>query len=305
MASLFSGTIKKAVDDAVGKAISNIIDVNLDNELQKLHVIYYFGGGRSRMNFDIAFNNIAASTYVELANNFGIADNKTGVACPIAPGPLPDLDSDSHEIQLFLAESVLNCAIWVSYTNGAINLDLPSTVSFWKPFIPQLGVLFPGDKMTIAITPLIVQQNVTFDKSGASLALSVAANLTAHNDNTGVSNFACVLEFDAALGLDMWVGPSTLPNVTLALYANVTQIKITVEVLDSAIGEINLGILDTFIAIAEPIVQKFVNAILAIGIPLPVVPGIGLENPSVFFGDGYLGVAADFVFKPGMKQIRN
>ncbi len=93
----------------------------------------------------------STATFLGLSNAFSIADNRTGVACPYAPAPLPQVDPQTHQLQFFLAAATLNCAIWVPYVNGAIDWALPSSVAFWGKFIPQLNQMFPG--MSVCTPP--------------------------------------------------------------------------------------------------------------------------------------------------------
>ncbi len=38
------------------------------------------------------------------------------------------------------------------------------------------------------------------------------------------------------------------------------------------------------------------RVVQAIGFPIPLIPGIELVEPSVFFATGYMGLASDFSF---------
>lgn len=296
LADLFSSTIRHTVDSEVASALTNIINSDLNNAMAKLPTRVYFGGGHSRMDVDIAWAGIpVAATYLELVNDFAISDNSSGVACPYPAAPLPDLDPQSHQLQFFIAGNALNCAVWVPYANDAIHFRYPSTTAFWAEFIPQLNTLYPGDQFITDIFPLTGQPNITMTTAGVFGAMSFSMNQSAVL-GSGQWEYTDTLSIDAAFGIDLWVGPSKKVNNTNDLFGQVTNLKLTVGVLDSVIGTIDLSNLQLIIDVALPVVTGVLNGVLGAGIPLPLIPYITLVNPQVVFGDGYFGIATDFNF---------
>jgi len=110
--------------------------------------------------------------------------------------------------------------------------------------------------------------------------------------------YAASLDWTAAFGLDVWVGPTEHPNATAAIYANVTALDIEVSVTDSNIGHISVDGLQKLIQSLEPTITATVDSILASGFPIPITKGVTLTNPEIFLGNGFFAIAADLKIAP-------
>jgi hypothetical protein len=77
--------------------------------------------------------------------------------------------------------------------------------------------------LTMGLSP-IGSQVVVANSSGAFAEISYNMSITVHTPSGDV--FACALEFDGDLGLDMWLGQSSSPDYKYAFFANVTTLAV-------------------------------------------------------------------------------
>jgi hypothetical protein len=301
---LLGNTIKKNIDKAVADELKRIVDTTLTGVLAKLATQTVFGGGGSKALVDIGFSEVAGTNvYLTFGIPFLMTNFNTKQVCPIQPGPLPLVDTGStgRHIEMFVAQSPLNCAIWVSFVNQAIKFTIPDNTTAWAVWIPNLQKTYPNMPMA-DVYAAATQPSVSITPAGIS-------GLVNFNMSTFVTlpdksqKFAFTLGMLIDLGLDAHVAHGKDNATNWALYFNVTKINIKLSVVKSDIGDIDINPLQGWLAIIDPIIQKAINAAMAGGIPLPVGHGISLVNPIVTMFTNYLEIAADIGFQPSQVQI--
>ena len=83
------------------------------------------------------------------------------------------------------------------------------------------------------------------------------------------------------------------------LFASLTYVNSTFSLLNSNIGDFDPSVLIKLVTLflADGVIPA-VNKQLATGIVLPTVPGVAFQDPSLVWGDGYLGITTDFTYTP-------
>jgi len=296
LSGLFESTIKHTVNDAINGQLSTLVDSTLNGMMQHIPTVLPFGTGHDACTLDVGLLavNAVTNTYISMGNDFTVVNTATGVVCPFVPVPLPVEVDSSRMVQLWVAQSPMDCALWVAYVNGGLTQHMQSNTNQWTDIIPQLQTLYPN----AVLNELIYAQSVpqfAFTPAGVQLGLSLALNHSVVLAD-GSSKFTDSLGLEFSFGIKAWVGPgSSTPS---SLYANITETQLTFQVLATDIGTIDLGLLQLLVDIVVPIAVEMLNKYLNAGFPLPVSTGITLINPQVSFLSGYAGVAADIHYSP-------
>lgn len=296
---LFKNALKDAVNKAVSGAISNALDDSVNKALASLKMTTEIGGGKSRANLDYELVSVnATSSYMAVADLLGVTNNMTGAACPTQPKPLPSVSpvDPKSMIQIILADNFLDCFGWISFDNDAVHerIDhdaLPGVLNTtaWVASIPGLAKQYP-DMPMVMYMDLSAAPGYETHASGTGGVLNLGLNFSV--DTAGQEVHTHRLGFDATLGM---AADIKSVNDTSTLFFNLTTLAANVTALQSSVGPIDPSGLNTFLAIILPIVKDVLSGMLAKGIPLPGSPtGLGLINPHLTQGEGYIAVSADF-----------
>jgi len=296
LSGLFDSTIKHTVNDAINSQLTTLVDTTLNGMMQHIPTVLPFGSGADECTLDVGLLAVDAvtNTYISLGNDFTVVDSISGEACPYAPVALPVELATSRMVQVWVAQSPIECALWVAFVNGGLTQHLQSNTNQWTNIIPQLQTLYPN----AVLNELVFAQSAPqfdFTPDGVVLNLALALNHSVVLGD-GSSKFTDSLGLEFKFGINAWVGAgSTTPS---SLYANITETQLTFQVLASDIGTINLSLLQLLVDIVVPIAVGLLNKYLNAGFPLPVATGITLINPEISFNNGYAGIAADIHYSP-------
>lgn len=303
--SLFNGVLKKAVDDAVSKAIATAVPDALNKALADMHTVTEIFGGVSRVDLNYGLQGVNSSTqqYLSLGDLLSITDNMTGVACPLPPAVLPVVapKHPANHLQIMLADSFVSCLGWVQYANDALHLDLPHSAlptvlntSFWNGVVPGLEKALPGAAMGVEVTLRSTPGIHTSVADGIVGAADVGLNFSVAEGATGHMVHSHSLDARFAFGASLAV---TDHNNTATLMFNVTTLSLNMTGIDSSFGPMNTAGLDGMFAAVLPLVKDIINGLLAKGIPLPGAPtGAGAANVAVDMGEGYFAISFDLKF---------
>jgi len=298
---LFKGKLKTAVQGAVSKELTTVIDSDANKALAAMHMLAYVGGGRSRadLNYELASVN-ATSTYIAIGDLMGITNNMTGAACPLAPAPLPVVDpvSPSSMVQLVLADTFINCFGWVAATNDALHERVDPTklpgllnTTAWASIAPGLAKKYPDTPLAMYVDLLGAPMVHSSTASGTSAAGHLALNFSAVTKTGEVHTHA--LGLLGNFGLQVGVEAAGSPPVPTLMF-NVTELAVNVSALDTQVGPIDVTGLDGLLGTVLPLVKDILQAALSKGLPLPGTPtGVGLVHPQVSQGNGYIAISAD------------
>jgi len=258
--------------------------------------VLQFGSGSDEANLEVGLMavNAVTNSFISTGNDFSVVDVSTGAQCPYSPVALPDVVPSAGMVQVYVAQSPLDCALWVAYTNKAMNTQLKSNTNLWTTIIPQLNKLFPNTPLLENLYPTAVP-SFSFTPQGIALGVSYRLDHIVEFAN-GTQFAADSIGLDFTIDVNAWIGAGKV--TPSSLYANITKCSITLEVFASAIGTIDMTLLQLLIDVVEPIAVKAINAYLNAGFPLPVGTGITLIHPTLQFFNGYVGVAADIVYNP-------
>lgn len=147
--------------------------------------------------------------------------------------------------------------------------------SDWIFVVPGLYKTFPNCLMEVNLVAL--QDPIcNFSTNGALITVYGIVNVTVI-DQTGTQQNAFALNGTVSL---LGVGILSQTNII----ANLSYVSVDFDVYETNVGPINATALDGLLntIFAEGIVP-LANSYLAKGLPLPVVPGLTLVNPSVSF----------------------
>lgn len=297
---LFKGTLKKAVDSAVNKEVSTVINDNANKALEAMKFNTHLGGGKSRADLNYALASVnASSSYIAIGDMLAITNNFTGTACPIAPAVLPVQNpvDPNNFVQILLASSFLNCFGWVSFDNDAVHERVdPSVVpgllnsSAWAGIAPGLPKKV-GPNVPLAVyIDLLKAPGISSTTEGTVAAADLSLNFSAVMKTGEQHTHRLGLHVDFGLGV-------TVANVndTATLEFNVTTLDLNVTAIDSEVGPIDVSQVNGFFETILPLVRDLLDAVLAKGVPLPGAPsGLGFVNPHVSQGEGYIAISTDF-----------
>jgi hypothetical protein len=295
---LAKNVIKKAIDNAVAKEITTLLNGKVNEALAKIPTSFAFGGGKARMNVDVSLvESTGSPQFLDFGLPLAISSVATGQACPIGPPPIAPVDpgATSRMLQLFLGQHFLNCALWTIYTNGILSHSLPSNTSEWLLWIPAIAIKWPNMAMEEQIYLFKLGTVTLAPGSGVTGDFPLAVNLTVITPQG--RQHAATLGYNMHLAFTMWVGPGKNTSAPF-FYLKVASSETKLSVIDSSVGTIDLSLAQGFISFLSPIIVKLIDEMLANGFPVPLSKGFSLANPSIVFFNQYLGLEADFHYQP-------
>jgi len=204
-----------------------------------------------------------------------------------------DAGGTGRMMQIFMGQHFFQCALWVNFQNNVFDVTLPSNTSQWWLWIPAIPSKWPNAKMDLRMTMFKLGNITITPAKGLDVEVFLAMNLTVEPAGQGKMH-AATIGISPDLVIKMWVGPGAGNKPTLFL--NVTRIALKFSVIDSAVGPIDLSLLQGLTDFIVPIMTQMIDDALKHGFIIPVHAGIGLTNDEILFNNGYLAIEADFVY---------
>jgi len=203
-----------------------------------------------------------------------------------------DAGATGRMMQIFMGQHFFQCALWVNYQNGVFDVSLPSNTSDWWLWIPAIPTKWPNAKMTLRMTMYKLGSITITPQKGLDVEVNLALNLTVATAQGNVH--AATIGITPEVVVKLWVGKGAAAKPTL--FINVTRITLKFSALDSAVGPIDLSLLQGLADFIVPIMTQMIDDAIKNGIVIPVSHGLGLTNDEILFNNGYLAIEADFVY---------
>jgi len=255
---------------------------------------------KARMNVDVQLlQAIGAGNYLDFGLPLTVQSLASGQWCPIATPDIQPLDpgATSLMLQLFIGQHFLNCALWTIYTNGILSHTIPSNTTQWAIWIPQIYAKWPNAGMEEQIYEYKLGTVNLAPGSGVTGDFPLALNLTVL---APARVHAATLGINTHVAFTMWVAPGKTSPAPY-FYLKVASLTLQYSVLDSSVGNIDLGLLQGLTSLLTPILVQAIDEMLANGFPVPLSKGFTLSNPSVAFFPGYVAIEADFAYNPSVE----
>jgi len=264
--------------------------------LSKIPVQYVVGTGPSQFAVNIPLvQSTANNNWLDLGFSFTVVNTRGGALCPspIPDIPLVDAGATGRMLQIFMGQHFFQCAMWVNYNNGVLDVTIPSNATDWWMIIPQIPTKWPGAGLKLRVT-MYKLGAVAITPSGMTAELPLSINITVQPQTGGPPVHAAALSATSVASIRVWIGKDATNHPTI--YLNVTSLKLTFGVIDSAVGPIDLGLLQGLTDIIVPILVQAIDEVLKKGFIIPISKGLGLTNDVIVFSNGYLAIEADFVY---------
>jgi hypothetical protein len=203
-------------------------------------------------------------------------------------------------IQVFIGQHFLNCALWTVWQNGVLSHVIPANTRDFALWIPSIYTRWPN--MTMEETLYLYKQGTIALAPGVGVTgdFPLALNLTVVTPQGRVH--PALLGLQTHIVFNMWVAPGKGTPAPY-FYLKIATINITLSVLDTAIGPIDLSFTNAFLSWITPIIVKGVDDLIANGFPIPLAKGFTLSNPAIAFFPSYFAVEADFQYTPSAEEL--
>jgi hypothetical protein len=291
------------IDNEISKQIVSILNVQVNAALSKIPTSFSFGGGKTRMTVDVSLlQALGTATYLDFGLPLAVTNVATGLSCPITPPDIQPVDvgATGRMIQVFIGQHFLNCALWTIWQNGVLSHVIQSNTRDWALWVPAIYNKWPNMTMEETLMEYKLGTITLSPGVGVSGVFPLALNLTVVTPQG--RTHAAMLGVEAKVVFKMWVAPGkTSPQPYF--YLNIATINLTLSVIDTAVGKIDLTFDNAFIAWITPIIVKGVDDLIANGFPIPLSKGFTLSNPSIAFFPSYFAVEADFQYTPSAEAF--
>jgi len=202
-------------------------------------------------------------------------------------------------LQIELTDYIFGSAAYAYWRTGTLKILFDSAnvpkgfpylfvTTSWKYVIPALYNKFPNDEMEVAFT--VTQAPTVQIAPGAGITVSVVSELIFYVVVNKAPQVAFILQLNADCGLLVSVvGTTVVPRIT--------TLGTSISVMSTNIGPFGESLPELNTAIADLInygVLPLVNIVLSVGIPLPIVDGTGLVDPSITFYSRTISVDTSF-----------
>lgn len=226
---------------------------------------------------------------------------------PVSPSPLPDflpIAPTSAMLHVILSQELFNSALFVfqelglfeyNLTQKNIPPDFPISLNTadWALVLPTLYLEYPDAPMSISTFLPSAPRMAAAQTTPAALNMSVVASIVINVLPDGD-------EALPVLGLGVGMTASALLEIcpttaAVSVCGSATVQQMGFSLLFSNIGTFDVAPLDSIVStVMSSVVLPMINEKLAAGIPLPLIPHVALQDPLLYVGDGYLGIATAF-----------
>lgn len=294
---MLSGIIKNAVQNAVGPAIANIINNNVN---QALHTLPMQQDILGILELDYSF--VAPPT---LGQGYLTVNSRAEVyllpdkpECPLLPDPLPDT-TDGEMLQVFVDSYVPNSALYALYTGGYLQAelqdkDIPSWVpirlntTFWTPIIPALA-MYP-DMLMVMQAQASSPPSIAFQPLGIDATAPVQFTVSAvPYTNNLIPLFAFGLTVTAN---------ATAKVVGTTISGDLVNLNCSLHLLWSNIGPLTIDLSWIAPVLCTYLMKPLANYGLEQGIKIPVVDGVSLNAVTLNSSQGFLAVTTNVTYTP-------
>ena len=252
------------------------------------------------MHVDAAFAKVATldQEFLVIQDDMAISDT-AGVGCPVDAVPLPPytVSAGGNQFQILAADYVVGCALWGLYNGGAFQTVVDPrgdpallkylNTTFLGDFFPALAAKFPDDAVVMNVSAAAAPTATSSPSDG--LVVSAAVNVGMNPATAGgAPSHAFTLGVGLDVGLRVYVNNSGTTPPVPAVAASLSDLNVTLSVVQSSVGTVSVAALNSLLKFAVPEIEKAINAKLAaVSVPLPTIDGVSLVGPSIGCYNGF------------------
>ena len=300
LVGLFKGSIKGSIQSSLKDAIVNAVNQQAEHALATIPIVQKIDDFSS-IDYAMLASPVISSSALTSEHLGQFQSNAPSPPSPWDPVSLPSTVSSSDEINLVLSTEVANSAGYVYFKAGALTTtvkELPSwspvrlNTTDFKLLIPKLYDAFPDMDMEFVLAANSTP-NAQINVTGATCDVQGTVDVYVRPTPT-TRTYAFTLGLTIFGEGKVSVSKSNITAVVAFVGTDLSLMKTSPQV-----GVFNAGILSDLVnlAITHGLVP-WLNKVLAVGFPIPVVDGVTLSNVNVIYGDGYVGLASDFQYAP-------
>eukprot|EP01088_Endostelium_zonatum_P018290 TRINITY_DN580_c0_g1_i1.p1 TRINITY_DN580_c0_g1~~TRINITY_DN580_c0_g1_i1.p1 ORF type:complete len:482 (-),score=127.94 TRINITY_DN580_c0_g1_i1:101-1546(-) len=298
---LFQGSLKGIAQDALKSGVHNGINNELNHLLQtyplSVHVTNTVGFNSTMVPAGLFLDSTSLS--VSVNGKFLDTANPADIP-PYPPRPIPRLLSNTQMVQLIFGDWAPDSASWIFNHQGKLNFSIgeaqmksaPLPFSSTANFVhvaPGLPSKFPNLPLFATVGPSPNNPpTVTFSSSGVTTTLVFGFDLYVVNGAAKIN----VIDFRLTI-----TASGTVAVNAGVVFPRLTFLGLKIDVLNTVVGPVDVAAInDEMKYVANSIILPYVNGGLATGVKIPMVDGVQLTDPTVMYGDGWLGIATNMVY---------
>ncbi|KNC54113.1 bactericidal permeability-increasing protein [Thecamonas trahens ATCC 50062] len=300
LVGLFKGSVKSSVQSSLKSAIVDAINKQAEEALATLPIKEKVDK-YSSVNYAMLAPPSITATQFSSVHLGQFLSNSPAPPGPWAPVKLPTTVDAADEINLVFSEDVAFSAGYVYFKAGALHTtvnELPS----WSPvslnttsmrfLLPALYKAYPDMKVEFELAANATP-NAAISPDGATC--DVLGNVAVYVLPAGQPRI-----YAFTLGLHLFgTGKVAVSANNITAQVSYVGCNLSLANTTAPIGNFNVQLLDALVnlAVSKGLVP-WINKVLGVGFPIPVVSGITLSSIEVVYGTGYVGLASDFTYAP-------
>lgn len=252
---LLQDAIKKAVDSAFSSAITSVVDKDVNPALAAIKMEYPLHVRApydiAEIRFGLTGNPVFTTTYMGLGVEGDVVPIAAPVSPPITPPALPAFNpaTADHYLQMQLSSYTFLSAVYTFYSANLLEWNIPSSeIPLGFNSTVAYLLIAPGFPLEYPDAPVQINLDFTsmptIDITSAGVAITAPLQfdfLATAPNGTVVSAFT--LGALTSLSAELTIGPDA--NGTLALLGKLAYLDANLTVLQTNVGSVQTGLLQT------------------------------------------------------------
>jgi lipopolysaccharide-binding protein len=307
--NLFKGQIahkiKSVLNDKACSGIRAAIDKQADMIVERLPVVAVVSP-TAAINYSLVDNPTFTDSYLETRHKGEFISRVHPTEAPFSPSPLPPVSASTRMMYLWLSDYMASTASYVYTQAGVFRYTIsPETVKLPKELpclntkclqsvLPELFKKFPNMEVVLE-TDVVKPPAAAVNPDGIHGYIPGQLEVYVRANSSSAKVYAFTLH----------VTTHTLVSANVTEAEDRTKITFTakfiksdVSVVDSAIGDIEINLLQKVVDVMSQVGVNMLNEKGKIGFPLPTIEGTSLTNPSIEYGQGFVMISTDFKYSP-------
>lgn len=290
---LFNGSIKGLIENEVRKIVLSLVNNNLNQFLNTIPTSVNLGP--IGLDYGLPMDPSFTPSHLTIPTKGEFFNPSQRTPSRYRPSPTPELLRPDRMGQFILTDFMPLTFAEQVHTRGMLNFLLEDKhLPEWSPvrltvqnfvgLLPALGQRFPQHNLKIQLKTSDIPV-INFLNDGLLVVFPVELTWIAFKDGQEHVAFVtkCIVSTKAIASI-----------AQMKLIPKLLFLKQENSLVSSNIGHFNPGVLDNYMNILYD--RGFIplaNAILAPGVPLPSPNNVEIQNPEIFWGNRFLGVAVD------------
>lgn len=303
--SMFNNQIVRSIEGAVRHTINNDVPVMLNNMFSRIPVQEHIGN-----DYAIDYS-LAQSGGIFITPEHQLVAQSSGEFYPQneAPGQSPWFtvwtpnNENGSMFQIFISKCSIQSLGFAAVRSHRLQKDLTKDstkkgqgffkTKFFDFYVPGFVRKYGPDRDVTLHLEMKEPPTVEINKKDKLIVHgNIEMEVRVQNDNGQVERPFTVLLKTTCVGSVKVIGTT--------ISGQLTELKASSEMVQSQVGGVDLGGLDSLLHGALTLGIEAVNKKLAKGAPLPSIRGIQYCNPQVHYRDGFIVVTTDINYTPSV-----